>query len=81
MKKMHRGLTEDQLIRARCKDSPTGAHHWLIETPEGQAAQGSCKYCGEDREFPAGQKFVRHWEGEKKPTGKTYVEGLRGSKC
>lgn len=41
------GLTEEQLARAKCEDSPTGAHHWLI----GKDGLGYCKYCGEDREF------------------------------
>jgi len=48
-----RGLTEAQLKKAKCKDSPTGAHHWIIgssERAEG-TAMGECKYCGERRRF------------------------------
>lgn len=27
------------------------AHHWLIETPQGQKSQGTCKNCGNTRLF------------------------------
>lgn len=43
----HKGLTEEQLARAKCGDSPTGAHHWLID----KHGLGTCKYCGEERQF------------------------------
>ena len=39
----------DEYVKSRswvCKDSPTGAHHWLIN-----GHCGCCKYCGEEREF------------------------------
>jgi len=29
----------------------TCAHHWVIETPSGPVSQGTCKVCGEEREF------------------------------
>jgi hypothetical protein len=32
---------------ARCKDSPTGAHHWMLDS----RSQGVCKHCGERRSF------------------------------
>lgn len=48
--KKPRGLTEEQLARAKCEDSPTGAHHWLIR----EGGLGYCKYCGEDRKFELG---------------------------
>lgn len=50
MKKNGR-LTEEQLERAKCVDSPTGAHHWMIAMAEGPISLGTCKYCGETREF------------------------------
>jgi len=31
----------------RCPLSPTGAHHWLIDS----SRCGECKYCGERRQF------------------------------
>lgn len=48
--KKHRGLTEAQLARAKCEDSPTGAHHWVID----KYGFGYCKYCPEEREFKLG---------------------------
>jgi len=32
--------------RWRCKQSPTGAHHWDID-----GTNGTCRYCGEVRQF------------------------------
>ena len=28
-------------------------HHWLVGSPEGDRSSGSCKHCGETREFLA----------------------------
>lgn len=37
-----------------CPKSPTRAHHWDIETPNGGATvRGWCRYCPETREFQA----------------------------
>ncbi len=30
---------------------PTCQHHWVIESPRGALSSGSCKVCGEQREF------------------------------
>jgi hypothetical protein len=30
---------------------PTCQHHWRIESPRGALSQGTCKRCGEVREF------------------------------
>jgi hypothetical protein len=27
------------------------AHHWMIETPNGETSQASCKRCGKTRDF------------------------------
>ena len=27
------------------------AHHWMIETPNGESSQASCKRCGKSRDF------------------------------
>ena len=27
------------------------AHHWMIETPNGESSQASCKHCGKIRDF------------------------------
>lgn len=37
-----------------CSKSPTGAHYWDIESPNGNMlVKGRCRYCPEAREFPA----------------------------
>lgn len=28
------------------------AHHWLIESPNGETSRGTCKLCGATKEFP-----------------------------
>ena len=27
------------------------AHHWMIETPNGETSGASCKHCGKNRDF------------------------------
>ncbi len=27
------------------------AHHWMIDTPNGETSEGNCKSCGKKREF------------------------------
>lgn len=39
-------------------------HHFLIESPNGPACRGRCKFCGEEREFRnSNEKF--NWVQEK----------------
>lgn len=42
---------------------PTCVHHWVIETPSGANSLGTCRICGEQREF---QNYVSDfvWEGD-----------------
>lgn len=47
-------LTEEQLERAKCKKSPTKAHHFMLESSprtEKAKVRGRCKYCGEKRTY------------------------------
>ena len=30
---------------------PECRHHWIIDTPEGPLSRGTCRLCGEAREF------------------------------
>ena len=53
-----RTLTEEQLAKAKCKASPTGAHWWLLSLPGEHTVKGTCKYCGEHREFPSNLTWV-----------------------
>jgi hypothetical protein len=37
-------------IESTCKDSPTGAHHWVLGSP-GHVVEAVCKHCGSNREY------------------------------
>ena len=39
-------------------------HHWVIETPVGPVSQGSCKFCGEGREFNNFPTGSIYWEDD-----------------
>jgi hypothetical protein len=32
-------------------EAPTCKHHWVIESPNGEFSRGSCKVCGEEKQF------------------------------
>jgi hypothetical protein len=32
-------------------EAPTCQHHWKIDSPRGALSKGTCKRCGEEREF------------------------------
>jgi hypothetical protein len=44
----------------KCEKSPTGAHHWQVETPatgeHTTGVWGKCKWCQVEREYP---QYVR----------------------
>ena len=47
-------MTTDQItIEAKQPESLPGlcVHYWLIGAPEGPVSQGTCRKCGETREF------------------------------
>ena len=50
-----KGLTPEQLERAKCpKSKKTGAHHWILPGTGRivkERGMGRCKYCGEKRRF------------------------------
>ena len=39
------------------------AHHWAIESPNGPTSVGSCKRCGETKEFKNSIR-ITSWESE-----------------
>tara|TARA_B100000029_G_scaffold326813_1_gene319247 strand:+ start:1213 stop:1455 length:243 start_codon:yes stop_codon:yes gene_type:complete len=57
------------------EDNKTGitddgcAHHWIIEPPNGAVSQGSCKICGEQKEFRNSFEYSS-WYGNKSPVAK-----------
>lgn len=42
--------------------APECRHHWLIESPQGATSWGTCKLCGERREFMNSASDAL-WEG------------------
>lgn len=46
---------------------PECRHHWLIETPHGPTSWGTCKHCGERREFSNASPDA-FWERPSVPT-------------
>ena len=44
-------------------DSALCRHYWLIESPNGPISIGTCKHCGEEREFRNSVQ-VSSWESE-----------------
>ena len=38
-------------------------HHWLIDPPNGPTATGTCRLCGETREFPNSHDYDT-WQGK-----------------
>ena len=46
-----------------CLVSPTGAHHWMLPTPDGsRVVPGTCKYCGKtSQRFRNGVEFPGDW--------------------
>jgi hypothetical protein len=44
-------------------------HHWVIDPPNGAVSQGSCKVCGEAKEFRNSFEYSS-WYGNKSPESK-----------
>jgi hypothetical protein len=42
---------------------PTCRHHWIIEPPQGSTSRGTCKVCGEERDFRNSSDDIV-WESE-----------------
>lgn len=56
----------DRLKQAKCNESPTGAHHWMIPGV-GQHPLGRCKFCSEEKEFQ-GVYGSENWEAQRRHT-------------
>ncbi len=54
----------------------TCTHHWIIEMPDGPVSAGTCKLCGETREFRNTFNYNKHW----RQTVKTHGKGHQMSK-
>lgn len=59
--------TASEETTAEAKASDNGCvHHWVIEPPNGAVSQGSCKSCGEKKEFRNSFEYSS-WYGNKSP--------------
>ncbi len=58
-------------------------HHWIIETPQGPVRKGTCRVCGEEREFNNSIGFTKSsWTRPqvypKAPQSEVEGDGLTG---
>ena len=51
-------IQDTQPVAAEC------THHWVIDTPSGPVSHGTCKRCGEIREFRNYVENTPYWEDE-----------------
>ena len=52
----------DKVAQAKCSESPTGAHHWMLPG-SGAIVQGPCKYCHQ-MSRPHQGVYGYLWEGK-----------------
>jgi hypothetical protein len=71
----------DVTVEAQATESepqePVCRHHWRIEAPNGATSMGSCKLCGEVREF-ANSSSDSIWENENSDGGNRWRGRGRG---
>jgi len=60
-------VQEREVPAVEAPAAPECRHHWLIETPHGPTSWGTCKHCGERREFSNASPDA-FWEGPSVPT-------------
>jgi hypothetical protein len=61
---MQTPVVEEQIFQAEAEhEAPTCRHHWVIESPHGATSPGTCKLCGEEREFQNSAQDTL-WEGD-----------------
>ena len=57
---------------------PTCQHHWKIDSPRGALSQGTCKRCGEVREFRnSTTDYV--WDDDSSRQGYSPWRGIKGA--
>ena len=61
-------MREDQDKALIAPGAPAGSavcvHHWVIDAPSGPVSLGSCKLCGERREFRNYVDNTPYWEDD-----------------
>ena len=48
---VYRGVVPSPANQAKLDDLVDCMHHWVIATPDGPVSKGTCRVCGEEREF------------------------------
>ncbi len=44
---------QDELLLLEATQEGSGCqHHWVIDPPDGPVSKGTCRSCGEERDFP-----------------------------
>jgi hypothetical protein len=67
-KKKAAAAEETTAAEAKASDDDC-VHHWVIDPPNGAVSQGSCKSCGEKKEFRNSFEYSS-WYGNKSPAPK-----------
>jgi hypothetical protein len=57
---MQMPVVEEEIVE---QEAPRCRHHWVIASPEGATSVGTCKLCGEIREFRNSTSDTL-WEGD-----------------
>ena len=52
-------------------------HFWLIDTPTGPSSRGTCKVCGQIKEFRNYLETSPYWDNDNDDTGETVVAGKK----
>ena len=55
-------MTTESMEQAAALEAQCG-HHWVIESPNGPTSTGTCRRCGEIREFKNSIQ-ITSWESE-----------------
>ncbi len=56
-------VEREQAEEVQEEEVPRCRHHWVIESPQGATSMGTCKVCGEVREFRNSAADTL-WEGD-----------------
>ena len=52
----------------KCKSSPSKAHYWKVESPNGRYSKGVCSHCSKVREFENSHNYS-NWYKQSKDKG------------
>ena len=56
---------QDELLLLEASQDPSACqHHWVLDSPTGLVSKGTCRSCGEEREFP--NYIEGHWINQRR---------------